>query len=112
MEETRWRSLTRWVTVERSAETFLIEMMADETNTAAENKESIEGADLWNDEYEITDKVLRLTLIYSSASSGVKAPLSRSKSTKETAMHPSTFRMSLEDIGVSGMKVARYKIPL
>jgi hypothetical protein len=33
-------------------------------------------------------------LIYSSASSGVNAPLSRRRSTKQTAIHPSTLRMS------------------
>lgn len=35
-----------------------------------------------------------LTLMYSSASSGVNAPLSRRRSTKQTAMHPSTFKIS------------------
>jgi len=34
------------------------------------------------------------TFMYSSASSGVNAPLSRNKSTKQTAMHPSTFSIS------------------
>jgi hypothetical protein len=33
-------------------------------------------------------------LMYSSASSGVNAPLSRRRSTKQTAMHPSTLRIS------------------
>jgi len=33
-------------------------------------------------------------LIYSSASSGVNAPLSRRRSTKQTAIQPSTLRMS------------------
>src|SRR5436190_1675192 len=34
------------------------------------------------------------TLMYSSASSGVNAPLSLRRSTKHTATHPSTLRMS------------------
>ena len=38
-------------------------------------------------------------LMYSSASSGANAPLSRRRSTKQTAIQPSTFRISYQKVG-------------
>ncbi len=44
-------------------------------------------------------------LMYSSASSDVKAPLSRRRSTKQTAMQPSTFRISWQKKVIKGFKI-------
>lgn len=45
-EEKREEGPHTWVTVERSAETFLVKMVSNETNASAENEEAVENTDL------------------------------------------------------------------
>ena len=67
------------VAVEWCAEALLVEVVADEADAATEDEQTVERANL-----DVLVRLLRR-----------KAPLSRSRSTKQTAMQPSTFRMSV-----------------
>ena len=46
------KSLTRRVAVQRCTQTFLVEMVADETDATAKNKQSVESANLPRNQYE------------------------------------------------------------
>ena len=46
------KSLTRWMTVEGCTETFLVEVVANEADATAQNKQSIESANLPKSEYD------------------------------------------------------------
>lgn len=90
-----------WVAVEWGTESLLVQVVSDKSNRTSKNEQSVQSANLpeimCQDNRRLEFHMIYIeepTLIYSSASSGVNAPLSRRRSTKHTAIQPSTFRIS------------------